>query len=386
MAIEVLIPSIIKVGGGAFAEASSILKRLEVKHALIVTDAFLVRLGLAESLRAQIENAGIACGVFSETVPDPTTDAVAAGLRAFTEGGHDGLVSLGGGSPIDSAKAIGMLAANRGCARDYKVPNEVPKKGPMHLAIPTTAGTGSEVSRFTVITDSESEEKMLIAGASLVPNAAIVDYELTMTMPARLTADTGTDSLTHALEAYVSRKANAFADAFAMTAMKTIWTELPIAFREPGNRGARESMMLAATQAGLAFSNASIALVHGMSRPIGAHFHVPHGLSNAMLLPAVTAFSVKAAERRYADCARVIGVADQSDSEAEAGSKLVNALFERNQDLEVPSPKKFGIREERYFSLIPTMAKQALASGSPQNNPRIPTSEEIEKIYRQIWS
>jgi alcohol dehydrogenase class IV len=390
MAIEILIPSIIKVGGGAFAEASSILKRLEVKHPLIVTDAFLVRLGLAESLRAQIENAGIACGVFSETVPDPTTDAVTAGLRAFTEGRHDGLVSLGGGSPIDSAKAIGMLAANGGRARDYKVPNEIPKKGPVHLAIPTTAGTGSEVSRFTVVTDSETDEKMLIAGASLVPNAAIVDYELTMSMPARLTADTGTDSLTHAIEAYISRKANAFADAFAMTAMKTIWAELPIAFREPGNRGARESMMLAATQAGMAFSNASVALVHGMSRPIGAHFHVPHGLSNAMLLPAVTAFSVQAAERRYAECARAIGVAGQSgtgaDSDSEAGRKLVDALFKRNQELEVPSPKKFGISEERYFSLIPTMAKQALASGSPQNNPRIPTSEEIEEIYRQIWS
>ena len=386
MAIEILIPPIIRVGGGAFAEVSSILKRLEVKHPLIVTDAFLVRLGLAESLRTQIENAGIACGVFSETVADPTTDAVTVGLRAFTEGRQDGLVSLGGGSPIDSAKAIGMLAANGGCARDYKVPNEIPKKGPVHLAIPTTAGTGSEVSRFTVITDSETDEKMLIAGASLVPNAAIVDYELTMSMPARLTADTGTDSLTHAIEAYVSRKANAFADAFAMTAMKAIWAELPIAFREPSNRRARESMMLAATQAGMAFSNASVALVHGMSRPIGAHFHVPHGLSNAMLLPAVTAFSVQAAERRYAECARAIGVADQTDSDAEAGRKLVDALFERNQDLEVPSPKKFGIPEERYFSLVPTMAKQALASGSPQNNPRIPTSEEIEEIYQQIWS
>jgi alcohol dehydrogenase class IV len=386
MAIEVLIPSIIKVGGGAFAEASSILKRLEVKRPLIVTDAFLMRLGLAESLREQIEKAGIACGVFSETVPDPTTEAVAAGLQAFTKGGHDGLVSLGGGSPIDSAKAIGMLAANGGRVRDYKVPNEIPKSGPMHLAIPTTAGTGSEVSRFTVITDSETDEKMLIAGAFLVPNAAIMDYELTMSMPARLTADTGTDSLTHAIEAYVSRKANAFADAFAMTAMKTIWAELPVAFREPGNRGAREAMMLAATQAGMAFSNASVALVHGMSRPIGAHFHVPHGLSNAMLLPAVTAFSVKAAERRYAECARAIGVADRSDSDAEAGRKLVDALFTRNQELEVPSPKTFGIDEERYFSLIPTMAKQALASGSPQNNPRIPTGEEIEEIYRQIWS
>jgi alcohol dehydrogenase class IV len=386
MAIEVLLPSIINIGGGAIAEASGILKRLDVKHALIVTDAFLERVGLAESLRLQLEKAGIACGAFSETVPDPTTDAVAAGLRAFTEGKHDALVSLGGGSPIDTAKAIGMLAANGGRARDYKVPNEIPRKSPLHVAIPTTAGTGSEVSRFTVITDSETDEKMLIAGAPLVPNAAIVDFELTMTMPARLTADTGTDSLTHAIEAHVSRKANAFADAFALMAMKTIWAELPTAYREPGNRRARESMMLAATQAGMAFSNASVALVHGMSRPIGAHFHVPHGLSNAMLLPAVTAFSVKAAESRYAECARTIGIADRSHSDAEAGRKLVDALFERNQELEVPSPKAYGIPEERYFSLIPIMAKQALASGSPQNNPRIPTSDEIERIYRQIWT
>ena len=386
MAIEILIPSIIKIGGGAIAEASSVLKRLEVKHPLIVTDAFLVGSGLAESLRWQLEKAGIACNVFSETVPDPTTDAVAAGLRAFSEGEHDSLVSLGGGSPIDTAKAIGMLAANACRVRDYKVPSEIPKRSPLHLAIPTTAGTGSEVTRFTVITDSETEEKMLIAGAPLVPTAAIVDYELTMSMPARLTADTGTDSLTHAIEAHVSRKANAFADAFAMPAMKTIWAMLPTAFHEPENRRARESMMLAATQAGMAFSNASVALVHGMSRPIGAHFHVPHGLSNAMLLPAVTAFSVEAAESQYAECARTMGVADLSDSNAEAGRKLIDALFQRNQDLEVPSPKKYGIPEERYFSLIPLMAKQALASGSPQNNPRIPTSEEIEDIYRQIWN
>lgn len=385
MAIEVFVPSVMKIGGGAISETSSILKGLEVKRPLIVTDAFLVRVGLAESLRRQLEKSGIACAVYSETVSDPTTEAVAAGLRAFVQGEHDALVSLGGGSPIDSAKAIGMLSSNGGHARDYKVPNKIPKKGPPHVAIPTTAGTGSEVSRFAVITDSETDEKMLIAGGQLVPNAAIVDFELTVSMPARLTADTGTDSLTHAIEAYVSRKANSFADAFALAAMKTIWAELPTAFHDPGNRRARESMMLAATQAGMAFSNASVALVHGMSRPIGAHFHVPHGLSNAMLLPAVTAFSLKAGEGRYAECARTIGVAEPSDSDANAGRKLIDALFERNQDLEVPSPKKYGIPEEQYFSLIPTMAKQALDSGSPTNNPRIPTREEIEDIYRQIW-
>jgi alcohol dehydrogenase class IV len=226
---------------------------------------------------------------------------------------------------------------------------------------------------------------MLIAGSVLVPSAAIVDYELTLTMPRRLTADTGTDSLTHAIESYVSRKANAFSDALALAAMRTIWAQLPIAFREPGNRAAREGMMLAATQAGIAFSNASVALVHGMSRPIGVFFHVPHGLSNAMLLPAVTEFSAPAAEARYADCARAMGIATPGNADSIAVDKLIDALFRRNEELEVPSPKSYGIDEARYFEVIPTMAAQALASGSPQNNPRIPTAADIEQLYRAIW-
>jgi alcohol dehydrogenase class IV len=218
-----------------------------------------------------------------------------------------------------------------------------------------------------------------------MPSAAAIDYELTLSMPARLTADTGTDSLTHAIEAYVSRKANPFTDSFAKAAMKTIWKELPIAFRDPGNRPAREAMMLAATYAGIAFSNASVALVHGMSRPIGVFFHVPHGLSNAMLLPAVTAFSAVAATERYADCARTMGIASEEDTAETAVKKLVEGLFRRNEELEVPSPKKFGISEERYREVIPIMASQALASGSPQNNPRIPSASEIERIYREVW-
>jgi alcohol dehydrogenase class IV len=165
---------------------------------------------------------------------------------------------------------------------------------------------------------------------------------MTMSMPARLTADTGTDSLTHAIEAYVSRKANPFADAFALAAMKTIWAELPTAFHDPGNRRARESMMLAATQAGMAFSNASVALVHGMSRPIGAHFHVPNGLSNAMLLPAVTAFSVKAGEGRYAECARTMGVAEPLDSDAKRGGDLSTHSSSGIKTSESPLRKSTG--------------------------------------------
>lgn len=385
MRVEIRIPSILKIGGGSFAEVATLLVRLLCKRPLIVTDPFLMKGRLPERLRQQMQDAGLSSGIFHETVADPTTAVVDAGVRVFVEGGHDSLVSLGGGSPIDTAKTIGMLAANGGRVRDYKVPNLIPAAGPTHVAIPTTAGTGSEVTRFTVITDVDSGEKMLIAGSALVPTAAVVDYELSLTMPPRLTADTGTDSLTHAIEAYISRRANAFTDAFALTAMKTIWRELPTCFRDPGNLQAREAMMLAATQAGIAFSNASVALVHGMSRPLGAHFHIPHGLSNAMLLPAVTQFSTEAAMERYAECARTMGIARADDSDENAVAELIDALYERNAELQVPSPKQFGIDEERYIALIPTMAAQALASGSPQNNPRIPTVEEIEMIYGQVW-
>ena len=385
MMAEIQIPSLLKIGAGAFSEVALILTGLKCSRPLIVTDAFLVSCGLASRLQDQIFQAGIRCEVFSETVPDPTTDVVDLGVRAFLAGGHDSLVSLGGGSPIDTAKAIGLLVVNGGQPSDYKVPNLIPKAGPPHIAIPTTAGTGSEVSRFTVISDSASQEKMLIAGGALLPSAAVVDFELTMSMPRRLTADTGTDSLTHAIEAFVSRKANRFTDAFALAAMKTIWEKLPVAFHEPGNRAAREGMMLAATLAGIAFSNASVALVHGMSRPIGLFFHVPHGLSNAMLLPAVTQFSAVAAPERYADCARAMGIAAPDDAESVAVGKLVQCLFSRNEELEVPSPKGFGIPEGRYFEVIPTMAAQALASGSPQNNPRVPSAAEIEQLYREVW-
>jgi alcohol dehydrogenase class IV len=406
MIADIQLPSILKIGGGAITEAASILRRLHCRNPLIVTDPFLMSGPLPASLLAQLQAAGIAGALFHHTVPDPTTAVVETGVEVFRAGRHDSLVSLGGGSPIDTAKAIGMLAANPGRVRDYKVPALIPLPSPPHLAIPTTAGTGSEVSRFTVITDAASGhgpgEKMLLSGSALVPAAAIVDYQLSLTMPPRLTADTGTDSLTHAIESYVSRRANPFSDSMALAAMKSIWINLPIAFREPANHPAREAMMLAATQAGIAFSNASVALVHGMSRPLGSHFHIAHGLSNAMLLPAVTAFSARPsspgteanpeaqfvyarAQSRYATCARTMGIASPETEDAPAVEQLIAALYARNAELQVPSPRAYGLDEQKYLGLIPLMAQQALASGSPQNNPRLPTAHEIEALYRQCW-
>ena len=291
MAAIITAPRLMAIGGGALLELPGLLARLGLLRPLIVSDPYIAQSGILDRATALLDGAGIPWSVFSDTVPDPTTDVVENGVLLLRAGDFDALIALGGGSPIDTAKAMSVLHANGGRMRDYKVPNDIPKMGLPVIAIPTTAGTGSEVTRFTVITDSERDEKMLIMGLGCCPAAAIVDYELTLSMPWRLTADTGLDSLTHAIEAYVSRKASPFTDGVARSAMSLIAKHIRAACVDPENRRAREAMMLGATQAGMAFSNASVCLVHGMSRPIGAFFHVPHGLSNAMLLPIKSRFS-----------------------------------------------------------------------------------------------
>jgi|HubBroStandDraft_1064217.scaffolds.fasta_scaffold00005_26 alcohol dehydrogenase class IV len=386
MIATVSLPRLLSIGGGALKELPELLGRVGVSRPLVVTDPYMRSSGLLDRLTGLLDRAGLVAQVFADTVPDPTSTVVEAGAAILAEGNFDGLVALGGGSPIDTAKAMAILAANGGRIRDYKVPNPIPLPGLPLIAIPTTAGTGSEVTKFTVITDVETDEKMLIAGLGVTPLAAIVDFELTLTAPLRLTADTGIDALTHAIEAYVSRKANPFSDGMALSAMRLIWRHLPTACAQPQNRAAREAMMLGATQAGMAFSNASVALVHGMSRPIGAFFHVPHGLSNAMLLPEITDFSAPAAPARYADCAHALGVADPEEGEQAAVARLIEGLRQLNRDLDVPSPARFGIPRERYFALMPVMAEQALASGSPGNNPRIPTVAEMVELYGRCYA
>src|SRR4051794_32094308 len=385
MAALITAPRLMAVGGGALTDLPGLMGRLGLARPLIVTDLYIAGCGILDRATALLDEARIPWAVFKDTVPDPTTDALSAGVERMRQGDYDSLVAIGGGSSIDTAKGMSVLYANGGRLRNYKVPADIPKAGPPVIAIPTTAGTGSEVTRFTVITDTESDEKMLIAGLACCPAAAIVDYELTLTMPLRLTADTGIDSLTHAIEAYVSRRANPFADGLAKNAMGLIARNIRTACAEPDNRAAREAMMLGATTAGMAFSNASVALVHGMSRPIGAFFHVPHGLSNAMLLPEITAFSVPAALERYADCARAMGIAEEGEGSQGAVARLLDELRRLNDDLKVPTPRAYGIERSRYDELLPVMASQALGSGSPANNPRVPSAEEIIELYRRVY-
>ncbi|WP_412545140.1 iron-containing alcohol dehydrogenase [Maricaulis sp. MIT060901] len=376
----------LRIGGGALAELPDALARTGCKHPLIITDRVMDELGYLSRVKGLLEQAGLASGIFLDTVPEPTVACVEAGLSVYRTDQFDGLVALGGGSAIDTAKAMSARLATDMPMHALKVPHIITHKGPPVFAIPTTAGTGSEVTRVTVITDGTTDEKMLCMGPGLMPAAAIVDYELTLTVPLRTTADTGIDSLTHAIEAYVSRKANAFSDQQALGAMRLIAANIRTAFHNPDNHAAREAMMAGATLAGMAFSNASVALVHGMSRPIGAFFHVPHGLSNAMLLPAITRWSIPGAPARYAECARAMGVVSADLEDEAACTKLVDELMALNEELCVPAMSEYGLDEERYHALLETMAEQAAASGSPANNPRPPSQADMVALYREVWA
>lgn len=385
MSSQIILPRIMQVGAGASEELPSVLASLDCSRPLILTDKMMVELGYADSLKVCLSHHSISADVFSDTVPEPTVASIQAGVEQVRSGNYDCIVALGGGSPIDSAKAIAILARFGGVMSDYKFPRIVNESGIPVIAVPTTAGTGSEVTRFTIITDEASDEKMLCVGIGFMPVAALVDYNLTLTLPARTTADTGIDALTHAIEAYVSKKANPYSDSQALAAIRLLAPNLRTSYKDGANKQAREAMMLGSTLAGIAFSAASVALVHGMSRPIGAAFHVPHGLSNAMLLPAVTEFSIPSAPQRYADCARAMGVADERDDTNSANQKLLKELYALNDELQVPTPAGFGIDRARFYELIPMMAEQALASGSPGNNPRVPTAQQIAALYEQLW-
>lgn len=385
MISTVVQPRQMRIGGGARHDIGEVVAGLGASRPLLITDGFLAGNGAADELLQALTGAGLTPALWAETVPDPTTESLVSGLEAIRAHNADVVIGFGGGSPMDTAKALAVLAVQGGEMADYKAPRRNDGPGLPIVAVPTTAGSGSEATQFTIITDGASDEKMLCTGPAFLPTAAVVDFELTLSMPPRLTADTGIDALTHAVEAYVSRRANGFSDGLCLMAVETIGGMLRRAYADGADRAAREAMMLAATRAGIAFSNSSVALVHGMSRPIGARFHVAHGLSNAMLFPAVTRFSVPEAESRYADCARALGCAKAGDDDATAAHALVAELETLCRELSVPTPEAYGIDEKSWNAAIPTMVEQAIASGSPANNPRVPAPEDVAALYAEIF-
>jgi len=350
----------------------------------VVSDPVMERLGRVEELQKLLDKSDVTSVTYTRVTGEPTDAMVAEGLKVLRDEQCDILVALGGGSPIDTAKAIAMLATNAGKVSDYMGQGKVQTRPLPLVAVPTTAGTGSEVSRFTIISDTKNDVKMLIGSPYLIPSVAIVDAEQTLSAPPRVTADTGVDALCHAIEAYISRKAQPMTDLLALSAIRLISANLRQAWANGQDLAAREAVMLGSMQAGLAFSNASVALVHGMSRPIGALFHVPHGLSNAMLLPTVLEYTWPAAPQRFRDIAAAMGERLEGLTQVEAARAAVNATHQLVAGLKIPTLAEFGVDLARFRDLMPKMAEDALISGSPGNNPRTPAKQEIIDLYSTI--
>lgn len=378
-----VIPNHTVVGTNVLGEAAPLLKKMGNK-AFIVTGRHVAVSDMMKQLAALLDENGIGCVVFDGITGEPTDTMIENGVEMLKSSGCDFIIGIGGGSPLDSAKAIAAMAVNEGSIADYNGKEITGEILPL-AAIPTTAGTGSEATKFTVITDSEKGIKMLLKGDVLVPKLAIVDSSFTVGAPKSVTSATGLDALTHAVEAYTSRKAFSMTDTLAVSAVKRIMKYLPIAYKEPDNSLAREQMSIAALEAGICINNSSVTIVHGMSRPIGALFHVPHGMSNAMLLKECLSFAVSGAYEKFANLGRETGVASDSDSDETAAEKFIDSLQNICDVCEIPTLEQYGIDRDEYYSKISKMATDAVASGSPANTVKEVTVDDCIEIYKKLY-
>lgn len=378
-----VIPNHTVVGTNVLGEAAPLLKKMGNK-AFIVTGRHVAVSDMMKQLTALLDENGIGCVIFDGITGEPTDTMIEKGVEMLKSSGCDFIIGIGGGSPLDSAKAIAAMAVNEGSIADYNGKEITGEILPL-AAIPTTAGTGSEATKFTVITDSEKGIKMLLKGDVLVPKLAIVDSSFTVGAPKSVTSATGLDALTHAVEAYTSRKAFSMTDTLAVSAVKRIMKYLPIAYREPDNSLAREQMSIAALEAGICINNSSVTIVHGMSRPIGALFHVPHGMSNAMLLKECLSFAVSGAYEKFANLGRETGVASDSDSNETAAGKFIDSLQNICDVCEIPTLEQYGIDRDEYYSKISKMATDAVASGSPANTVKEVTVDDCIEIYKKLY-
>ncbi|MFE8702782.1 iron-containing alcohol dehydrogenase [Cytobacillus sp. FJAT-54145] len=378
-------PQTIAYGRNSF-ETIGLEAALKGKKALIVSDKVIEELGFIEKCQKLLSKVDVQSVVYTGVSTEPTDIFVGEALSLFQKEQCDLIISLGGGSCIDTAKAVAVLAKNGGYIGDYIGAKKVANQGVIpHIAVPTTAGTGSEATDVTIITNTMTEVKMMVKQPSFMPTVAIVDPILTVSSPQHVTSATGIDALSHAIEAYLSKRAHPMTDTMALSAMNLIVNNILPAYEDGANIDAREAMALGALQAGLAFSNASVCLVHGMSRPIGALFHVPHGYSNAMLLPAVLEYSKEACMDRLADLGRIFAPNREMMNNEEAANVALLAVKNLCLKLNIPNLSEWGIDKEKFESVVSKMAEDALASGSPGNNPKVPTKTEIEQLYHVCY-
>jgi len=351
--------------------------------ALIITGKHITKSGILAKLTAILEAKSVLYSVFNDITGEPTDEMIIEAVSAYKKEKCDFIIGIGGGSPLDSAKACAAMAVSDGKISDY-AGKEITGDLPPLVLIPTTAGTGSEVTKFTVITDTKTEVKMLLKGEVLLPALAILDSSLSYSAPQKVTSATGIDALTHAVEAYTSKKATPVTDVFALSAIKRIFTYLPIAYKDGSDKKARSEMALAAYEAGICINNSSVTVVHGMSRPIGALFHVPHGFSNAMLIVNCLNYALDGCYDRFATIARHIGVALSESSDKNAAEAFITALKDLIKVVEIPSLQGYGIDMQKFATSIDKMATDALASGSPSNTRKQLEKEDVVAIYNSL--
>lgn len=370
-------------GPGSRSVLPEVVARLGKSKALVVTDAGLVKFGVAAKVTDILDAAGIAYGVFSDVKPNPTVTNVKNGIAAFKAAGADLLIAIGGGSAIDTAKAIGIVVNNPEFSDIVSLEGMAPTKNksvPM-VALPTTAGTAAETTINYVIIDEEKQKKMVCVDPNDIPAVAIIDAELMYSLPKGLTAATGMDALTHAIEGYITKGAWELSDMFEIEAIRMISRHLPNAVENPTDAEARNGMAVAQYVAGMAFSNVGLGLVHGMAHPMGSLFDVPHGVANALLLPTVMEFNMPACLGKYPEIARAMGVDTEGMTPAEASQAAVDAVRALSVKVGIPQHlSDLGITEKD----IPALADQALADVCTPGNPREVTLNDIKSLYAKV--
>lgn len=374
-------PKKIIYGEGSVEQVGIETKKYGSKVMIITGRSSSKKTGALDKIIDSLKSENLQYIVFDKVESDPSVDTVDLGTKIAKEEDVNVIIALGGGSPLDAAKAISIMINNPGNIVDYES-KEPQIHGVPVIAVPTTAGTGSEVSRFIVITDTKRKIKMLIGGEALVPEVAILDGELTLMVPPDVTAATGMDALTHAIEAYISKKAQPATNVQAISAISIISNNLAKAVQNGENIEARNNMLFAQMQAGFAFSNASVALVHAMSRPLGAYFGVPHGLANAILLPRVMEYNKAACPEKFKDIAKAMGENTEGLSLRDASNLAVKAVKDLYSETGLPTKlRDVGVKEES----IEDLAKDAIKSGSALVNPRKASLEDLIEIYKSIY-
>ncbi|MEH4692172.1 L-threonine dehydrogenase [Atlantibacter hermannii] len=376
------IPAINVIGLNSLNQALDTARDYGYKSALIVTDIMLAKLGMAEQLQQSLAERNIKSVVFDGTHPNPTTANVSAGLEILKNHHCDCVISLGGGSPHDCAKGIALVATNGGNIRDYEGVDRSAKPQLPMIAINTTAGTASEMTRFCIITDEERHIKMAIVDKHVTPVMSVNDPALMMGMPKSLTAATGMDALTHAIEAYVSIAATPITDACALKAITMIAKHLPVAVEEGDNLVAREAMAYAQFMAGMAFNNASLGYVHAMAHQLGGFYDLPHGVCNAVLLPHVEQFNSRVAAARLRDCAAAMGVEVSAMSAQQGADACIAAIRHLAKNVNIPTGLRDLNVKEQDFAIL---AANALKDACGLTNPVQASHEEIISIYQAAF-